>query len=506
MDTFIYIIYALIGTLIGGLMSVLPGMHALNMIGIGLFIYIAFPIDALALAMVSMGLMVGYIIVGIIQMTYMGVPDDSTRYFAFPNQKYLMTGRGHEAVIMTAMGALGSALLLLAIAPISSSVFPVFRRLTTPHFHWILIGVVAYLLQSDWPKDWGSRAKTRFGRLKDGWASLSAGLFVFFISMMMGFILLNISVLSPQRAFQNLMPVVCGLFAVSYLLMNLISRANIPPQSLNNTAFIGKKDLVRGTTAGFFGGMFAAYEPIITAGPGMKLAGHATSTSGDTQFMVSGGAGRYAYYIGSFFLFWVPMLHLARKALGLITSISYSPTTDSEFWLMMAAIAISTIFAFVLLFFLSRFIAARVSRMNLFRLSMTILSLMLGVIWGFAASTGYDPVVLLGTILVAAAIWFAIFNVMLRVINWSKGRHYITILAMIGLILGFILIQNFIVGYAGLVEGLRAMTILIISTGIGLMPLTFRTMWTFSLLGYFFPVLLSMAGLSAGIVVALGVY
>lgn len=508
METLIYILYAFVGVLLGSLLSVLPGMHVLNFVGIGLFISIVFTVDALALAMIFIGMLIGYIMIGMIQMTYMGVPDDSTRYFAFPNQKYLMYGRGHEAAIIAGIGALGSALILLAIAPASSWIFPIFRRLTTPHFHWILIGVVFYLLQAEWPKDWGSRAKTRLGRLKDGWASLSAGWLTFFLAMMLGFITLNISIMSPHRAFQNLMPVVVGFFAISYVLMNLISRANIPPQNIGSTLYVSKKDMVRGTSTGFLGGMFAAYQPMITAGPGLKLAGHATATSGDTQFMISGGAGRYAYYIGAFFLFWLPLLHLTRGGMAWITSAIYQPTVESEFWLLLAGIAMATVFAFVLLFVLSKIIARAIPRVNFHKLSMMILPLIIGIVWGFSASRGYDPLLLVATTISSAAILFAIFFILSKIITQVriKGNYLPYIAVLMGLFFAFVWFEGLLVGHEGLADGARAMAILATATGIGLIPLTFRTMWTNTLLGYFFPIMLNMAGLSAGIVVALGVY
>jgi len=509
METLIYILFVFLGVLIGALLSILPGMHILNFVGIGLFIYLVTPgFDALGLAMIFIGMLIGYIMIGMIQMTYMGVPDDSTRYFAFPNQKYLMYGRGHEAAIIAGIGALGSALILLAIAPASNWIFPIFRRLTTPHFHWILIGVVFYLLQADWPKDWGSRAKTRLGRLKDGWASLSAGWLTFTLSMLLGFISLNISILSIDRAFQNLMPVVVGFFGISYVLMNLISRANIPPQNVGNALYVSKKDMVRGTSTGFLGGMFAAYQPMITAGPGLKLAGHATATGGDTQFMISGGAGRYAYYIGAFFLFWVPLLHLTRGALAWISSVMYTPTVESEFWLLLAGIAMATVFAFVLLFVFSKIIAKKISRINFYKLSRIVLSLIIGVVWGFSASRGYDPLLLVVMIFSSAAILFAVFTTLSKIITKvrTKGNYLPYIAVLIGFFLAFVLVEGLLVGYSGLADGARAMVILATATGIGLIPLTFRTMWTNTLLGYFFPIMLNMAGLSAGIVVALGLY
>jgi putative membrane protein len=515
METIVYILWALLGTLLGGLLSSFPGMHVLNFMGIGLFIFLILPIDPLTLTMISLGMLVGYIVIGIVQMTYMGVPDDSTRYFAFPNQKYVMYGRGHEAAMLAGIGALGGALILLVLSPLSSLIFPAFRKLTTPHFHWVLIGVVAYLLQADWPKDWGSRAKTRLGRLKDGWASLSASWFVFFLSMMLGFICLNISIFSPERAFQNLMPVVVGFFGTTFLLINATTRARIPPQSTSNDVYVSKTDMARGVSTGFMGGMFAAYQPMITAGPGLKLAGHATSTSGDLQFMISGGAGRYAYYIGAFFLFWIPLLHLTRGGAAWIMSVMYSPALVSEFWLLMASVGIATAFAFALLWVISKALARVISRFNFQNLSMIILALVVSVVWSFSATLGYNPATVLGTIIITAVILYLIFRTFAGLITHALARegYLIYLLGLVALFVGFILVEasvlgfgDFALGFGQLAEGARAMVILATATGIGLVAQTFRCMWTYSLIGYFFPIMLNMAGLSAGILVALGVY
>jgi hypothetical protein len=247
---------------------------------------------------------------------------------------------------------------------------------------------------------------------------------------------------------------------------------------------------------------------MITAGPGMKLAGHATSSSGDIQFMVAGGAGRYAYYIGAFFLFWLPLLHLTRGALAWITSIMYQPTVESEFWLLMAGIGIATAFAFVLLLVLSRVVAKIIPRVDFRKLSVILLALIVGVVWSFASTPDYNPLRLVVTILATAGILFVMFGAVLKLAGLVRvgGNYFIYILALVGALLAFVSVESLLIGFGNLAEGARAMVILTISTGIGLIPLTFRTMWTNTLLGYFFPIMLNMAGLSAGILLALGVY
>jgi hypothetical protein len=284
---------------------------------------------------------------------------------------------------------------------------------------------------------------------------------------------------------------------------------------VTNEVYVSKTDLARGVSTGFMGGMFAAYEPMITAGPGMKLAGHATSTSGDLQFMISGAAGRYAYYIGAFFLFWLPLLHLTRGGTAWITSVVYSPTVESEFWLLMSSIAIATVFAFALLWILSKVIANVIPRFNFQSLSIAIMALVVAIVWSFSATRGFDPTIMLGTMLITAVLLYLIFRTFAALVaGVLVHRGYlIYLLGLAGLLAGFVLVEalvlglgDFALGFGQLAEGTRAMVILATATGIGLATQTFRCMWTYSLIGYFFPIMLNMAGLSAGILMALGVY
>jgi putative membrane protein len=440
MDSLIYFLYALIGILIGSALSILPGLHIYSIAALGIFLIVSFPsVDTLGMAMIFTGLLVAYAIVNAITATFMGATDDSLRYSIFPSQKYLMAGRGYEASIIGGMGALGAMLLLLLLAPVAGYIFPIFRKLTTPHMPWILVGCVAYLLQTEWPKDWGSRAKTRFGRLKDGWSSLSAGWLVFFLSMMMGFILLNLPITSPEKAMQGMiMPAFSGFVAVPWVLTNAVAKFQVPPQNIKNTFYMSKKDWIRGTTAGFLGGMFSAYEPMISAGVGGLLAGHATVTSGDVQFMISGSAARFAYYVGAFFFLWVPFFHLIRKGLANITVTVFSPRSESEYWLLVAVIAFSAVIAFLFLLLFSRLISKIIPRYSYRKVSLGVL-----------------------TVICLLVLFFS--------------------------------------GWPGLV-------IMAIASGIGLTQIMFRTRWANIMVGFFFPIMLSMAGLSAPIVKILGIY
>lgn len=353
-DIPLYLLSAVAGTLLGALVSFIPGLHAYNLAGFAVLAYLVFPFDPLVMAMFMLGMVVGYAIISNLGSVYFSTPDDGVLFTVLPSQKYLLQGRGHEAAVLLGMGALTALFITAAVSPFISQPLSMLRRLLTPHLWWVLGLVILYMVQSEWPKDYGSRAKTRLGRLKDGWSTPMAGIITLLLSGLLGIILTNRSIVPIDRAFQNIMPVFVGLFAIPWLLTNLISRVSIPKQHVTSDICASKVDVARGAFTGTLGGWFAGYTPIVTAGIGSFLAGHATTTRGDAQFTLSYGAARFAYYVGAFLLLWLPFVHLARGGMGWIASVVYSPKEEWEFWLAAGAMVIAGLVAFGLLVVMSR--------------------------------------------------------------------------------------------------------------------------------------------------------
>ena len=114
-----------------------------------------------------------------------------------------------------------------------------------------------------------------------------------------------------EAAYQNLMPAFVGLFAIPWVLQNAFSRTQIPPQHVAASVDADLPLVLRGVLSGAAGGLFAAFFPVVTGGIGGFIAGHATAQRDDRLFIVSQGASKAIYYIGSLLLFFVPGLHLS---------------------------------------------------------------------------------------------------------------------------------------------------------------------------------------------------
>jgi len=379
---------ALAGTVLASLLACLPALHIYNVAGLLIILAPRFegamPGDLLAMFM--LGLVIGYAVVNTIPSVFFGAPDESTLFVVLPGQRYLMQQRGYEASVLTGVGGLGGLLVLLLLAPVIPRVFPVVRVVVGPHLHWILGAIIAFMLMSEWPKG-SDRGRTGLARFLDAWRSLGAGILTFLLSGTLGMVLFYSNLVPTERAFQNLLPAFVGLFAMPWVLQNLLSQARVPAQYAACSVDLSPWLILRGVGAGALGGLFAAFFPVVTGGIGGFLAGHATAQRDDRLFIISQGASKLIYYVGGFLLFFVPGLHMARGGMAGMLSILYTPHTPATFWTVIAAILICGALAFGLLLGLSRAALWLVTRLDYRWISAGTLALLVGMViaitgWG----------------------------------------------------------------------------------------------------------------------------
>jgi len=248
------------------------------------------------------------------------------------------------------------------------------------------------MLMSEWPKGFG-RGATRLARFVEAWRSLGAGLLTFLLSGLLGLVLFYGNLVPVEMAFQNLMPAFTGLFAVPWVVQNLLSRVQVPPQQVPGSVDLSPGLVARGVGAGALGGLFAAFFPAISGGIGGFLAGHATAQRDDRLFIVSQGTSKLLYYAGGLLLLFVPGLHLARGGMAWMVRLLYTPRSPAEYWAVVGAIPVCGALAFFLLLRFSRAAAGLVSRVDYRTISAATLLLLLG---GVAALTGWQGLLVMG--------------------------------------------------------------------------------------------------------------
>jgi len=373
---------ALAGTLFSAVFSCIPALHIYNVVGFLILLAVRargiVADDVLAMAM--LGMVVGYAVLNTIPSVFFGAPDDSTLFIVLPGQRYLLERRGIEASILAGVGGLGGLLILLILSPALPGLLPLVQKVVAPHLHWILGMVILFMLMSEWPKG-SDRGRTGLARWLDAWRSLGAGLLTFALSGILGFILFYGNLVPAERAFQNLMPAFVGLFAIPWVLLNIVSQTSVPEQHTGRSVDLSPGLLARGVGAGALGGLFAAFFPAVTASVGGFLAGHATAQRDDRLFIVSQGASKLVYYVGAYLFFFVPGLYLTRGGMAWMVSLLYQPKSPAIYWTAISAILISGALAFFLLIGLSRGAAWLVNRYDYRWISVATLLLLVGIVF-----------------------------------------------------------------------------------------------------------------------------
>ena len=381
--------YALLGTLVAGTLALIPALHVYNVAALLIIASLRLSnfIDGDALAMLLLGMVIGYAIVNTVPAIFLGAPDDSTIFVVLPGQKYLLQSRGYEAAVLTGIGGLGGIAVLVMLAPVAAQVLGPLRQIVSAHLHWILAIIIAYMVMAEWPRG-GDRGPTRLARFLAAWKGLGAGLLTLVLSGLLGFIVIYKTPVPTEVSFQNLMPAFVGLFALPWVLENTVSGTEIPKQHVAASVDAPPGLLVRGIAAGALGGLFAAIFPIVTGGIGGYLAGHATAQRDDRVFIISQGASKVVYYVGAAWFFFTPNVHLAKGGLAGMLGMVYTPLGPGIYYTTVAVIAICGALAFFLLLLYSRAAIWFVSRFNYRYVSAATVVLLIGVVGALTGPGG----------------------------------------------------------------------------------------------------------------------
>ncbi len=391
--------FAVLGALAGCAAACVPALHIYTVIGGLLFLPTQGLTGALPgpwLSALTIGLVAGWTIMNAVPAILLSAPDESALFTVLPGQRFLMARRGYEAVILTAFGAAGAMALVLSLTPFAPRALPGIHRVLSPHYHWIIWSVITFMLMSEWPRG-RTAVMSPWDRFTSGTANTMAGLATFLLAGLLGFVLLYRSPLPVQSSFQNLTPAFTGLFALPWLILNLVSRLTLPPQQMVTSVRVDARELLRGVAGGTLGGAFAAFIPVVSGGIGAMLAGHATSQREERTFLVAQGASKTVYYVGGLLLLFVPGLQVARGTGAAMLRVIYSPA-PSDYWPAVAAAALATSTALLILPFCTRLTLRVMDKIGYRAVSWCALVVMVLLIAGITGWTG------LGVMLVATGI------------------------------------------------------------------------------------------------------
>lgn len=255
---------ALVGTGIGVLTGLTPGLHvntmALLLLSASGSMY-AMLGGGLGIAVIIATAATAHTFLDFIPSAFLGVPDDDTALTVLPAHNMVLEGRGFEA---TCLSSLGSALaLLLAVGILvpfrylftDAGLYPVMRR----NIVFILIGLCTLLVVTETGK--GNRVR-----------GMVSALVVLGISGAFGLVALEIGPMPVIDLPGNILfPVLSGVFGIPPLVASLNTGGSVPEQEIRTpdmpvgatTTSVATGSL-SGAVLGFIPGMTSAHATVLS--------------------------------------------------------------------------------------------------------------------------------------------------------------------------------------------------------------------------------------------------
>ena len=279
---------------------------------------------------------------------YLGAPEENTALGLLPMHRYLLEGKGHEAILLTVIGSLFSLILgLILVIPIVytlKTIFPFLKKIII----YLLILSVIYL----------------FYREKQ---SRILAAIVFLLSGLLGIITLNFPNL-PQPLF----PLFSGLFGISTMVVSLNSKSKIPKQYITYPKIKSKEILTITPVSVFSGGLVSTLPAL---GPSQAaIIGSALLRNLSTKnfLMMIGGINSI-----NFVLSFISLYVIDKARNGTIVGISQllEKISLNQFILFLSVCMIAAGLGAVSTIYISKIFAKYIEKVNYELLILSIISM-----------------------------------------------------------------------------------------------------------------------------------
>ena len=305
------ILFLIFGTVLGIVAGLVPGLHPNTVLIVMLSLsWVLGKHDPYSVLTLITSMAVVNTIVNFIPSIFLGAPDPDNCLVVLPGHRFLMEGRGYEALFLTVIGGAGVLMFTTLALPFLLWFIPfIYGRIHT-YMHILLLAVLALLVYHE-------RGKKR-----------AYAVLMFFASGLAGTMLL--SVLPSERA---LFPALSGLFGISVIIIGAMQKTTLPKQKA-----CVKKEVkwLKGCIAGWLAGMFVGTLPGIGSSQAGVLASKALRGR-DRDFMVALGGINTANIIFTFIA-----LHVIGKtrsgAAWAVSEILGKITTDDIYLTIIVAL------------------------------------------------------------------------------------------------------------------------------------------------------------------------
>ena len=305
---------SLLGIIAGIFAGLVPGIHSNLLATASLSIYAAINpsfISPLSLCAFIYTLSLVNNFLSFIPSTYLGVPDSGTVLSLMPAHQYLKEGKGHEAVILSLIGAYGSMIASIITLPIFIFLVKISYSFIKKQVPILLILIALTLIL---------REKSKF-----------LAFYTFLCAGILGIITLNL-----QRLNEPLLPLLTGLFGMPALISSISAKESLSQQVITFPE-IKPKEISKSISVSLISGSIFSFLPSLGPSQAAVFSSLITKDSSRQSYLMLIGALNTMSMIISIATFY--LINKARN--GAIVAIStILPAIDLNLLLFFLAITL----------------------------------------------------------------------------------------------------------------------------------------------------------------------
>jgi len=354
------VFFLFFGIAVGVVTGLIPGLHP-NTVFVLLLSLSAFftqvPGPYLLVFIISLALCNTF--TNFIPSILFGAPEPESCLSVLPGHKFLMAGKGYEALFLTVIGGIGVTALAIITLPVLLFVLPAAYSLLQPYIHAILIFVVVWMCLTE--------------------RNRAAAAIVFLLSGVFGFVGLN-SLPSSTVLF----PALTGLFGFSGLVVSLMSKIVIPPQKEPGSCHI-TKGYVKGSVAGWLAGMLTGILPGVGAAQAGVVVAQ-TFRAKTREFLTALGGINTANIFFTFVAFYT--LGKTRSGAAWAVSQVLENITFFDVLLLACVGAIVCFLSVIITLTIGKFIICRITQFDYARLNVGVILSLLLMVFLFSGAIG----------------------------------------------------------------------------------------------------------------------
>jgi putative membrane protein len=295
-------LFCIFGVVVGIATGILPGLHVNNVALI--LITLSGGIYSFCTAIFDLHLSSGFIFIlisgfivsvsishtfhNIIPATFLGAPEEDTALSVLPTHRFLLKGKGYEAVALSTLGSFGAIMVCLSLIYGMRFLLgsPLFLYSTLQEIMvWVLIAISIFMVTTEKAEI----SKIGITAIPPPITGVLFATFVFFLSGIFGLVVLDFKLESPIPGLQApvLFPALTGLFGIPTLIHSLVTKPVIPCQKIERTSVDNRPSTILSIVTGSLAGVFVSIIPGITSAIGTIIAINARERTGDEQTIIT---------------------------------------------------------------------------------------------------------------------------------------------------------------------------------------------------------------------------